>query len=115
MKVKFFRRHNQSLHRTHRGKRRAHRHEQPCDENCRDCQHYRSCTLREVPVGCPAVIRGYLGHMPENRRTQLMAYGLLPGQHVRVCQQLPVTIIQIAYTELALEGELADAVQVELE
>jgi len=66
-------------------------------------------------VGKPVVISGFMDHMPEHRRIQLMAYGLHPGQHVKICQQYPVTIIQIAFTELALEWDLADAVQIDYE
>jgi len=116
MKFNFLhRRKHQNRRHARRGRRRAAWQSQDCDENCRECAHRRACTLREVPAGSPAVIRGYLAEMPETRRTQLMAYGLLPGQKVRVCQQLPVTVIQIAFTELALEGELAEAVQVEVD
>lgn len=43
-----------------------------------------------------------------------MAYGLHPGQLVKICQQYPVTIIQIDFTELALEWDLAEAVQVDI-
>ncbi|MFN2195934.1 MAG: FeoA family protein [Anaerolineales bacterium] len=116
MKFNFWhRRKRRSRQHTHRGRRRAAWQSQDCEENCRECAHRRACTLREVPAGSAAVIRGYLAKMPETRRTQLMAYGLLPGRQVRVCQQLPVTVIQIAFTELALEGELAEAVQVEVD
>jgi Fe2+ transport system protein FeoA len=47
------------------------------------------------------------------QQTQLQAYGLIAGRMVRVVQHAPVTVVQIDQTELALEGELADGIQVE--
>ena len=81
---------------------------------CQECESRRRCSLREVAPGQRAVVQGFLDSMPANRRTQLLAYGLLPGQEVGVRQQYPVTVIQIDCTELALEWDLAEAVQVRL-
>jgi Fe2+ transport system protein FeoA len=78
-----------------------------------ECGRRGACTLRDAPLDCPVVVKHYLTHMPANRRTQLMAYGLLPGEKICVLQHYPVTVIQIAHTELALDAELAGAVEVE--
>lgn len=95
--------------------RRKHAYRSHCkDKHCSDCRNRQICTLRDVPAGNPVVIKGYLDQMPAHRRTQLMAYGLHPGQLVKICQQYPVTIIQIDFTELALEWDLAEAVQVDI-
>lgn len=83
-------------------------------QGCRECGQRACCSLREVPPGQPAVVHGFSAAMPANRRTQLLAYGLLPGQQVSVRQQYPVTVVQIDFTELALEPDLAEAVEVEL-
>ncbi len=56
---------------------------------------------------------GYLPGLPPERRTQLQAYGLLPGQILRVLQHNPVTVIQVGLTELALDSELANVMVVE--
>ncbi len=55
-----------------------------------------------------------LGALPTSKRLQLEAYGLAPGRRLRVLQQSPVTVVQVDYTELALESDLAAAVSVEL-
>lgn len=69
--------------------------------------------LSGQPPGTTTRLVGYLPSMPPERRAQLMAYGLLPGQLLRVLQHNPVTIIQVELTELALETELAKAMLVE--
>ena len=68
--------------------------------------------LADVPPQSTVRLAGYLPGMPPERRAQLQAYGLLPGQSLRVLQHKPVTIIQVDLTELALETELARAVMV---
>jgi Fe2+ transport system protein FeoA len=90
------------------------RHRQGHGCRCQECDHREHCSLREVPAGQPAVVQGFSAAMPANRRTQLQAYGLLPGQRICVRQHYPVTVIQIDYTELALEDDLAAAVEVEI-
>lgn len=69
--------------------------------------------LSAQPPGTTTRLLGYLPGMPPKRRAQLQAYGLLPGQTLRVIQHNPVTIIQVELTELALETELARSVVVE--
>jgi Fe2+ transport system protein FeoA len=69
--------------------------------------------LTDLPPGTCTRLVGYLPEMPPERKAQLQAYGLLPGQTLRVLQHKPVTIIQVELTELALETELAQAVIVE--
>jgi Fe2+ transport system protein FeoA len=49
-----------------------------------------------------------------DRKAHLQAYGIIPGNSVRVVQHSPVTVIQVDHTELALENSLARMVQVEL-
>lgn len=70
-------------------------------------------TLADIPPGGDATILGFLPAMPATRRSQLQAYGLLPGLSIRVLQQTPVTIIRIEYTELAIEVDLAQQIEVQ--
>jgi Fe2+ transport system protein FeoA len=51
--------------------------------------------------------------LPADQRERLQAYGLVPGQWVRVVQHAPVTVVQVEQTELALEAQIARGVQVE--
>ena len=69
-------------------------------------------TLRQSPVGKPAVITGY-GKLPPTIRQHLQAYGLLPGRAIRVLAQQPLTIILIEQTEIALEGCVAQQIWTE--
>ena len=55
---------------------------------------------------------GFTSGLSPNCFAHLQAYGLVPGYWVRVIQQSPVLVIQIDYTELALEMELAGNVYV---
>lgn len=69
--------------------------------------------MADVPPGCQALIAGFSHTIPANRKEHLLAYGMLPGYWVKVIQQVPVTVVQIEHTDLALERALADAIQVE--
>lgn len=69
-------------------------------------------TLADVPAGCKAKVMGFKQHLPADRLSHLQAYGLTPGHKVRVLQHSPVTVIQIEHTELALERDLAKAIQI---
>ena len=53
-----------------------------------------------------------LEHVPEDRREQLLAYGVAPGRVVDVLQSRPVTIVRIEHTELALERSLSRTILV---
>jgi Fe2+ transport system protein FeoA len=71
-----------------------------------------ACTLAEAQPGSHVQVLGY-GPLEKAQISRLQAYGLLPGRRVLVLQQSPVTIIQIEYTELAFEHEIARQVQVQ--
>lgn len=79
------------------------------------CVHHHICSLEQVPSGCPAIIHGFLDGISASRQTQLRAYGLMPGQSVTVLQHNPVTVIRVFFTELALEQELAQQIQVKID
>ena len=69
--------------------------------------------LGEAP--CGARIRVVdLDGLPAARRLQLQALGISPGRPALVQQQEPVTIVLCGHTEIALEGDLAGRVLVEL-
>lgn len=75
---------------------------------------YAPVTLADVPPGLQAIVLGFSGDFPAERRTFLQAYGLVPDYKVRVLQHSPVTVIQVDYTELALERELARGIKVKI-
>jgi Fe2+ transport system protein FeoA len=58
-------------------------------------------------------VEGFSARVSPDHRAHLIAYGLQPGREVRVLQHSPVTVVQIEFTELALETALAKAIQVE--
>jgi Fe2+ transport system protein FeoA len=51
--------------------------------------------------------------LPTSQREQLQGYGILPGCTLRVTQHAPVTIVLIEQTELAIETDVAQAIQIE--
>jgi Fe2+ transport system protein FeoA len=73
-----------------------------------------SISLADVPPGSRAKVVGFSGDFPIERRTFLQAYGLNPNYPIDVLQHSPVTVIRVDYTELALERELAQGIQVKI-
>jgi Fe2+ transport system protein FeoA len=69
-------------------------------------------TLLDVPPGCHVLIEGFAEDLSPTRRSQLQAYGLVPGYWVEVLQHSPVTVVKIEHSELAMENELAQQVKV---
>lgn len=70
-------------------------------------------TLLDARPGSTATIAGFSGETLAETRERLLAYGLLPGQALRILAQKPLTVLQIEHTELALERELARCVTIE--
>lgn len=70
-------------------------------------------SLAGVSPGKTARIVDFDPAIPHNRKAQLHAYGINPGNSVRILQQSPITIIQIDHTEIALERILANSIIVE--
>jgi Fe2+ transport system protein FeoA len=70
-----------------------------------------ACALADVPLNRRVQILD-LSALSTAQREQLHGYGLLPGGVLRVTQHAPVTVVQIAHTELAIETEVARAVRV---
>jgi Fe2+ transport system protein FeoA len=62
--------------------------------------------LDQVKPGSRVVVLDF-GSIDPVQKDSLQAYGLTPGRQVLVLQQRPVTVVQIEYTELAFERELA--------
>jgi Fe2+ transport system protein FeoA len=48
-----------------------------------------------------------------NHLRKLAAFGLLPGVQVEVLQTFPVFVLQIDYTQLALDEEMASSIIVQ--
>jgi Fe2+ transport system protein FeoA len=53
-----------------------------------------------------------LGSIDPVQKDHLQAYGLTPGRQVIVLRQRPVTVVQIEYTELAFEKDIAEQILV---
>ena len=77
-----------------------------------DRERVSPCALADVPLDCRARVAD-VSALPVAQREQLHGYGLLPGRVLRVMQRTPVTVVQIDHIELAIELEVAQAVQVD--
>lgn len=73
----------------------------------------KQLTLADIGPGSRARLVGFCPGLGADRRAQLMAYGVTPGHTIQVLQHTPVTIIQVEYTELAMEIEVACEILVE--
>ncbi len=69
--------------------------------------------LTDIDTNSTARITGFAPSLSANRKAHLQAYGIIPGNTLRVQQKRPVTIVQVEHTEIALEAELAAAIYVE--
>ena len=67
--------------------------------------------LSDLPPGGEARLVGFDG-LREGDVRKLLAYGLVPGVRVRVVQKSPAVIVRVGGTELALDAELAAALEV---
>lgn len=68
-------------------------------------------TLAGARPGHEVAIVGFAGGAGDLHE-RLLAYGLIPGRTLRVLAQKPLTVVQIEHTELALERELAQCVEI---
>lgn len=69
--------------------------------------------LTDLSAGSEARILGFAPGISIDRKAQLQAYGVVPGNSLWVRQHKPVTVIQIDHTELAFETDLADSIFME--
>jgi len=67
--------------------------------------------LDRAQVGARVVVLDFDSIAPD-QKAHLQAYGLAPGREIRVLQQRPVTVVQIEYTELAFEKDIAKQILV---
>jgi Fe2+ transport system protein FeoA len=72
----------------------------------------RPLSLVDVAPGTTTQVIGFFPGLPPERYAQLRAYGIASGSSVKIIQHEPVTIIQVEFTELALEADIARGVQV---
>jgi Fe2+ transport system protein FeoA len=70
-------------------------------------------TLADAPLDVDVRIVA-CSALGQDQLAWLQAYGVEPGQCVRVRQHRPVTIVQVERAELAFERAIAQAVQIEL-
>ena len=69
--------------------------------------------LTKLYKGETAVIRSILTEDVHQLR-KLMAFGILPGTKIMVLQTFPVMVLQIDYTQLAMDHEIAEKIIVTL-
>ncbi|NIM93235.1 MAG: hypothetical protein GTO18_05935 [Anaerolineales bacterium] len=66
----------------------------------------------DIPPGSHVRILSIEGTTAD-KRNRLLAFGVTPGSYVEVKQHRPVTVIQVDFTELALEEDVASQIQVD--
>lgn len=74
-----------------------------------DCS--AACRLGDLATGTWAHLLGF-DSLDEKDLHRLVAYGLVPGVHLKLLQRVPAYILKIHETELALEHTLAKAIYV---
>lgn len=74
--------------------------------------HHAEKTLASILPGENAVIEDFLPGISREQRAHLLAYGVIPGNIIRVIQQTPVTILEVDQLELALEKKIASSIKV---
>ncbi|MDW8290166.1 MAG: FeoA family protein [Armatimonadota bacterium] len=60
-------------------------------------------TVRELQTHDPAIAQ------------KLLALGVIPGARVRVVQRFPAYVLQIGFSQIAIDHQIARAVRVQLE
>jgi Fe2+ transport system protein FeoA len=80
--------------------------------NFRDWNLGDLMTLADIPPGMLVRICD-IKKLPVEKRDHLLAFGLTPGRWVEIKQHRPAVVVQVDYTELALEPEVARAITVE--
>jgi Fe2+ transport system protein FeoA len=68
--------------------------------------------MSEMPPGSLARVFAF-EHLGKSQIENLQAFGLSPGQWVRVLQQAPETVIEVGNIELAIEEELARKIRMD--
>ncbi|MCL6533809.1 MAG: ferrous iron transport protein A [Fimbriimonadales bacterium] len=56
-----------------------------------------------------------VAHDSQGHWRKLSALGIVPGATVRMVQRFPTFVVQVGYTLVAIDSELASQVQVQLE
>mgnify|MGYP002632618785 CR=1 FL=1 len=70
--------------------------------------------LSDLETNSLAQIKGFAPSLSVKLKAHLQAYGIIPGNTLRVQQKKPVTVVQVEHTEIALETELAKSIYVEI-
>ncbi len=68
--------------------------------------------LTDLETNSSAQIMGFAPSLSIKLKAHLQAYGIIPGNTLRVQQKRPVTVVQVEHTEIALESELAKTIYV---
>jgi len=69
-------------------------------------------TLADAPPGTRVRVLQFDHELPLGRLEHLLIFGISPGRWVEVKQQQPITVVQVDYTELAIENEVAQQIVV---
>lgn len=68
--------------------------------------------LTDLKPNVQARILGFAPSISVDRKAHLQAYGIIPGNILRVQQSRPIMIVQVEHTEIALEFGLAELIYV---
>lgn len=88
-------------------RKRRHRHHAPCEEPAES-----TLPLTALRVGEAGTVRE-LRLYDHTVAQKLLALGVAPGAHVKVIQRFPAYVLQIGFTQIAIDHHLARAVRVE--
>ncbi|MDX1747269.1 MAG: FeoA family protein [Halobacteriales archaeon] len=69
--------------------------------------------LTALPEGSMGAVRGFDHGIDPRHRLRLLGLGVAPGRTVEIVRQARVTVLRVDQTELAVEREVADRIQVQ--
>ena len=74
--------------------------------------HSGTCPLSQMRSGATSKVVAIDSDKP-SRVERLQVFGVIPGAHISLKQRQPEFIVQVGYTELTIEQEVADQILVE--
>ena len=68
--------------------------------------------LTKTKKGMEYIVAGLDADNDENKMKKLMSIGILPGMPLKMIQSFPAYVIQVGYTQIAIDDNLASAINV---
>ncbi len=75
-------------------------------------EHAQGIALVRMKTGASGRI-SYLATSDPGRTRRLLALGILPGVRVRLIQRIPAYVLEVGFTRVALDNQIASAIFVE--